>query len=302
MVKFTANDIPPLDGKVIIVTGGNVGLGKETVSQLGKHNPAKIYIASRSQSRSEAAIKELQAENPQISPLAFLPLDLSSFASIKAATETFVRQESRLDLVVANAGIMMVAPGLTADGYEIQFGTNHMGHALFIQRLLPLMHSTRQIAVNVPRIVIVSSGSIAMVPTDIYPFDALKTNMASRRTTQRYTISKTANFQYARVLSEKNPDLDIVCVHPGMVNTGLSASTDGFFLRWFNVLVSAAFGTSASIGALNQIWAAVSPDVKTGGSYGPVGVEWKGSAPARKQDVAEQLYEWTQKELAPHVP
>lgn len=151
-------DIPDLTGQVIIVTGGNAGLGFESIRQLAKHNPAHIYLAARSKQKAEEAIQKLKETNPQCPPISFLSLDLASFASIKAAARTFMSSESRLDILMNNAGIMDTPKGLTEDGYEVQFGTNSMGPALFTQLLMPVLQRTGQVNPEA-RVVFLSSGT-----------------------------------------------------------------------------------------------------------------------------------------------
>ncbi len=292
-------DIPDLDGQVIIVTGGNSGLGLETIRQLGKHRPARIYLAARSQDKAEAAIKQLRDSNPEICPIRFLKLDLSSFASVKAAVKTFETAESRLDILVNNAGIMMTVEGLTEDGYEIQFGTNVMGPALFTQLLLPILQHTAKLNHHT-RVVNVSSASERMAPSDVYPFAELKTNMANRHTTARYCTSKLANIHYTSAIAERSEDVKFVSVHPGMVATNLANNTTGFFLRAF-IAASVPFSASAEKGALAQIWAAVSPDVKSGEFYAPVAVPSRRSKASRDRVLQERLWEWIQGELKGHL-
>ena len=127
-------DIPSLAGKIIVVTGGNSGLGKESILQLGKHTPKKIIMAARSEKKARAAIKEIEAEVPGIN-LSFLSLDLSSFDSIKKAAVSVLERFDRLDVLLNNAGLMGLPPSLTEDGYEMHFGSNHMGPALFTKLL-----------------------------------------------------------------------------------------------------------------------------------------------------------------------
>src|SRR5690348_16871052 len=110
---------------MLIGLAGNVGLGRETVRQLAKHNPAHIYLAARSKAKAETTIQELKLENTKASPISFIELDLSSFESIKKAASTVNTSSERLDLLINNAGIMCTPPGTTAEGYELQFGTNH---------------------------------------------------------------------------------------------------------------------------------------------------------------------------------
>ncbi|KAF3932441.1 hypothetical protein ABW19_dt0200996 [Dactylella cylindrospora] len=297
------SDIPDLSGQVIIVTGGNAGLGLETIRQLAKHNPARIYLAARSKERAEAAIEQLTAKSSGSSssspPISFLQIDLSSFASIKSAVDTFKRSESRLDILVNNAGIMMTPEGLTAEGYEIQFGTNVMGPALLTNLLLDLIKETAKINPEA-RVVNLSSASERMAPNDIYQFDQLKTTMSSRNTTARYCISKIANIHYSSALAERCPEVKIISVHPGMVATNLHHNSTGVFLRPF-LYFAILFATPVEKGALSQIWAAVSPDAKTGEFYSPVGIPGKGSKQSRNHELQEKLWEWVEKELQGHL-
>lgn len=140
-------DIKDLGGKVIIVTGGNTGLGKEAVLQLARHNPSHIYLAARTPSKGEAAVAEIKSAVPS-AQISYLPLDLASFNSVTSAVKTFTDESKRLDILMNNAGIMATPPQESEEGYEIQvshscnadlpkfadgslkFGTNHMGHAV----------------------------------------------------------------------------------------------------------------------------------------------------------------------------
>lgn len=300
MSAFTSGDIPDLKDKIIIVTGGNVGLGLETVRQLSEHNPARIYLAARSQAKAEAAIKSLQQKNPNISPISFLQLDLASFESIKKAAAEYLGNESRLDLLVNNAGIMMTPGGLTKDGYEIQFGTNVMGPALFTQLLLPILRDTAK-AAGQARVVMLSSAAHAQAPSDSYPFEELKTPMQGRHPTARYTMSKLADLHYTKALSEREKEVQIVPVHPGMVSTNLHHASTGTFLKLFLYSAINLFAAPVEKGALSQIWAAVSRDAKSGQYYGPVGKAEPGSKLSRNYELQEKLYKWIQRELQGHV-
>ncbi|KAK0640046.1 putative oxidoreductase [Lasiodiplodia hormozganensis] len=288
-------DIPDLSGQVIIVTGGNAGLGFETVRQLAKHNPSRVYLAARSKEKAEAAIKQLKDADPDCAPITFLHLDLSSFQSIIAAAQTFKASESRLDILVNNAGIMMTAEGLTKDGYEIQFGTNVMGPALFTQLLLPVLKRTAKINPQA-RVVNLSSGSEAVAPGDIYKFDELKTTMPNRHTTARYALSKIADIHYTTAMAEKHKDVRFISVHPGMVATNLHHDSTGTFLKPF-LYAAILFATPVEKGAYSQLWAAVSPDAQSGEFYGPVGVAGKGSKLSQDRVLGEQLWDWIQGEL-----
>lgn len=300
MPTFSSQDIPGLKGQVIIVTGGNVGLGYETIRQLGEHNPATIYLAARSRPKAEEAIAKLNGANPRLTDLRFLQLDLASFESVKAAASEFLQQEDRLDILINNAGIMMTAEGLTEDGYEVQFGTNVLGPALLTQLLLPILRKTAKVN-SQTRMVMLSSAAHSRAPGDVYKFDELRTTAPSRHTTQRYTQSKLANLQYARALAEREKHVKIIPVHPGMVATNLHHASTGTFLKPF--LNAAVFLAATPIekGALSQIFAAVSPSAKHGQYYGPIAKEESGSKLSRNHELQEELFQWIQGELAEHV-
>ncbi|KAM5343307.1 hypothetical protein ACJ41O_014273 [Fusarium nematophilum] len=298
-------DIPDLSGRVILVTGGNIGLGKETVLQLGKHNAAHIFLAARSEAKALQAIKEIRQAVPDVAKITFLHLDLTSFDSIKQAVASFESQSTMLHLLINNAGIMATPAGTTQDGYEVQFGTNHMGHALLTKLLLPTLKKTA--AATTPpqgvRVVTLASSAETMAPaTDTYNFDKLKTDMAAISTITRYGISKIANIHYAREFARHNPDILSVSVHPGVVNTNLTSGPAASWpiLRLFLPLFS-PFITNVATGTKNQLWAAVSPDVKSGEFYYPVGTLGKGSKLSKDNALAEELWNWTEMELEGHI-
>lgn len=294
------HDVPDLTGQVIIVTGGNAGLGFETIKQLAQHNPARIYLAARSTDKAESAIQELQKEDKVTAPISHLMLDLSSFESIKNAATTFQQSQSRLDVLINNAGIMMTAEGLTKDGYEVQFGTNVMGHALLTQLLLPLLRQTAKMNPET-RVVTLSSASEAMASSNIYNFDELKTTMSGHSTQQRYCISKIGNVHYSAGMARHYSDVKFICVHPGMVATNLHHESSGMFLRAFLYAAIWAFATPADKGAHSQIWASVSSNARSGEFYAPVGKPGKGSKQSRDQKLSESLFVWIQSELNPHL-
>lgn len=113
------------------MAAGNTGLGFETVKQMAVHNPSHIFLAARTPSKGEAAVAAVRETSPA-TKVTFLPLDLSSFESISTAVQEFSSKSDRLDLLINNAGIMAVPKGATKEGYEIQFGTNHMGRKAFL--------------------------------------------------------------------------------------------------------------------------------------------------------------------------
>ncbi|KAK8085088.1 hypothetical protein PG997_006359 [Apiospora hydei] len=301
-------DVPDLTGKIILVTGGNVGLGKETIYQLAKHRPAHIYLAARSAAKAQEAIKDIQQRAPDAAPITFLECDLSSFDSIKSAAANFLSQSSELHILINNAGIMACPPGKTKEGYEIQFGTNHMGHAQLTKLLLPTLLKTAEKAPEgAVRIVSLSSMGEAFAAKDPYA-DAdtrLKSDLASLSTWTRYGIAKLANVHHSRALAQRYPSLRCVAVHPGAVRTELTrgplATYSAFSLIMTPLHWLATFAmTPVSEGAKNQVWAAVSPDAQSGHFYYPVAVDGKASAQAKDDKLCEQLWAWMEKELEAH--
>lgn len=293
-------DIPDLSGKVILVTGGNTGLGLETVLQLAKHNPAHIYLAARSEEKGNHAIKEVQEKVPNAPPITFLLLDLGSLESIKAAAASFRASSDRLDILINNAGIMAVPEGLTKDGYEIQFGTNHLGHALLTKLLLPTLKATAATSSSDVRVLLLSSSAESLAPKDSYHLDKTKSTMPHIGTWTRYGQSKLANLHYSAALAKRHPDIKFISLHPGVVKTNLGDS----FINSYGALLGPVLRLIANIttvsvekGALNQLWAATGRDAESGVFYYPVGVTGKGSALSNNEKVREQLWEWTEKEL-----
>ncbi|KAF2167255.1 hypothetical protein M409DRAFT_22682 [Zasmidium cellare ATCC 36951] len=298
-----SKDIPSLAGKVILITGGNAGLGKESALQLAHHDPSEIWIASRNLSKAQAAIAEIRTIIPD-ARLKALQLDLASLESVKSAADEFLRQTSRLDILFLNAGIMSCPPGLSQEGYEIQFGTNHLGHAALVKLLLPHLEATATATAPASDVRVISVSSMAhkYVPSGGIDFASLQTTAEKHPTNDRYGQSKLANILYARELAKRHPRVTSVSVHPGIVKTDLHADIAGnFVVRAFSKCVVPLIGLDVEQGARNQLWAATAKKgVESGEYYTPVGVKGGDSAFSRDQGLAGRLWEWTQTELAKH--
>ncbi|KAL2073916.1 hypothetical protein VTL71DRAFT_11242 [Oculimacula yallundae] len=303
IVSFnTETDIPALDGEVILITGGNVGLGKQTILQLSKHNPKRIYLAARTQSKAEAAIQEIESLVPS-APITFIQCDLTSLKSVQQCAREFTSKEGRLDLLFLNAGVMALPAGTTTEGYEIQFGTNHVGHALLTKLLLPTLVKTAQEPGADVRIISVSSIGHIGAPWAGISFPDLKSDMKGFSTWSRYGQSKLANILFARALEKRYGEKGImaVAVHPGVVDTELYKTTfSGYFGlgKWLDRGKRFVI-TGVEKGALNQLWAAVGKKdvVQSGEYYTPVGVSGQGSKTSLNEELADKLWEWTEKEL-----
>ncbi|EGP92332.1 unnamed protein product [Zymoseptoria tritici ST99CH_3D1] len=290
-------DIPSLEGKVILITGGNTGLGKETVLQLAKHNPKEIFLAARTPSKAHAAIEEIKNAVPS-GNVSFIQLDLTSLQSVKEAAEDFHKRSDRLDLLINNAGIMAVPWSKTKEGYEIQFGTNHVGHALLTKLLLSTLLKTAEQPGADVRVINLSSEGHNMAPGIIYDQDKLETY----NTWRRYGQSKLANIYHARELQRRYPSITATSIHPGVIITDLYASQQktNIVMKMFLPIMKMAT-LDVPGGAKNTLWAATTPDkatVRESHYWKPVGSKSGGSFwYAQKTEPAKELWEWTEEQL-----
>ncbi|ORY18700.1 hypothetical protein BCR34DRAFT_553326 [Clohesyomyces aquaticus] len=306
-IRFSpAQDIPSLAGKIILVTGGNAGLGKQTVLYLAQHAPKRIYLAARTASKASSAIAEIEKAVPNAS-IEHLPLDLTSFSSIRDAASTFRAKESRLDILINNAGVMATPYSLTKDGYEIQFGTNHMGHALLTKLLLPTLLDTAKEPGSDVRIVNISSMGHMMAPSGGMIWD--QAALEKQYTWRRYGQSKLANILFTNELAARYPQITSVSIHPGVIVTDLYTSLKSNFilnvlLGFYQLLTPILPGhyKSPEGGALNQTWAATTPKdkLKNGEFYTPVGKTGSGSKLSHDQGLGMKLWEYTEEEFAKH--
>jgi NAD(P)-dependent dehydrogenase (short-subunit alcohol dehydrogenase family) len=291
----------------MITPTGNAGLGKQTVAYLAAHKPARIYLAARTASKASAAIADIKSSVPNACDIIHLPLDLTSFSSIAEAAATFQRSESRLDILINNAGIMACPYSTTKEGYEIQFGTNHMGHALFTRLLLPTLLKTAETPDGDARIVTLSSAGHAIGVPNGLVLD--QQALEQQGTWKRYGQSKLCNLLYARELAERYPQITSVSLHPGVIFTDLFQSMrSNVFLKlgmWvygcFFFMIPGHF-KSPEGGALNQTWAATTrkENLVNGAYYKPVGVKSEGSKSARDKGLQKKLWEYTDAELSKH--
>ncbi|KAK5735766.1 hypothetical protein LTR17_007938 [Elasticomyces elasticus] len=305
LVFDPVKDIPSLSGKVILVTGGTAGLGRETVLSFAAHTPAHIFFTGRSKSSADSLVKEAKSKFPE-APITFVQCDLASLESVQKAAKSILEQTDRLDIGMLNAGVMALPPGLTKDGYEIQFGTNHIGHALLVKLLTPLLESTAKRTSDVRLVWNTSLGYKGHLKGGIF-FDKLKTTQSNITPAlahwMRYGQSKLANLVYSRAYANKHPSITSVSIHPGVSATGLVTSLS-FANRMFVYATNINNMISAEECAWNQEWAATAPlgtgkrEVQSGRYYEPVGIEMEPTGEAKSEELAEKLWTWTQDELA----
>jgi NAD(P)-dependent dehydrogenase (short-subunit alcohol dehydrogenase family) len=276
---WTLADMPPQTGRRAIVTGTG-GLGYETALALAGAG-ASVLLAGRNAAKGDESLDRIRRAHPA-ADVAFASLDLASLASIAAFAEQMTTEGQSIDLLVNNAGVMMPPQrSLTADGFELQFGTNHLGHFALTGRLLPLLRQGRG-----PRVVAVSSGAHNVGRID---FDNLQWERGYSPMTA-YGMSKLANLMFALELQRRSDaagwGVTSLAAHPGYARTELIANgpgDDSWMSRISRTLIEPWASQSAADGALPQLFAATSPDAVGGGYYGPGRLmEMKGPpAPAR---------------------
>ncbi|WNM34994.1 oxidoreductase [Streptomyces sp. Li-HN-5-11] len=274
MAGWNVSDIPDLGGRVAVVTGANSGLGYVTARELARRG-AQVVLACRSERRGAAAADRIVAEVPG-ARAECARLDLGDLASVREFAETLPYE--RLDLLVNNAGVMALPYGTTADGFETQFGVNHLGHFALTGLLLPVLLATPG-----ARVVTVSSMMHAL--SNIDPAD-----LGSERRYRRWTAyarSKTANLLFthelARRLRAAGVDVVAAAAHPGYAATNLqTAGPRAEGRRVAERLMTAGnrvFAQSAEAGALPTLYAATAPGVRPDSFTGPSLAMWRG-APA----------------------
>ncbi|HEX2913684.1 MAG TPA: oxidoreductase [Chloroflexia bacterium] len=266
MPEWTARKIPDQTGRVVIVTGGNSGLGYESALALARKG-AEVIVASRNQAKAQNALDRIRQQIPG-AKVGFMQLDLASQASVHAFAGNFKAKYNRLDLLFNNAGIATVSRQETEDGFEMHLGVNHLGHFALTGLLLDKLLAT-------PGSRIITTTSVLQTIGWIN-FEDLQL----KRTYTRffaYGQSKLANMLFAleldRRLKAAGATTLSVAAHPGYSNTNMtqkSASTFGTFLedilfKFTNEVVA----QNAEMGALPQLYAATAPGVKGGELYGP---------------------------------
>ncbi|QRW13834.1 short chain dehydrogenase [Ceratobasidium sp. AG-Ba] len=296
---FAVEQIPDLAGQIVIVTGGNAG------ALLSKN--AKVYLAARSRPRAEEAIEWLKNETGK--EAIFLELDLASFNSIKKATEEFKSKEQELHVLYNNAGVMAPPVELkTAEGYDLQFGTNVLGHFYFTKLLLPaLLHTAKNspLAHGHARIINTSSSAVYIGPRGHIVWDTLGTSEDSDARRKRmgtnvlYAQSKIGNVLFSNELAKQYGDQGIISVslNPGNLKTEL-----GRHLTRLHIWLLEFILYPASYGALTQLWAGTTPDIEQ--LNGKFLIPWArigdAGAFARDEQLAKKLWNWCEEQVKGH--
>lgn len=266
--EWTTADMPDLSGKKVIVTGANSGVGYEAARAFAEKG-AHVIFACRSRQKAESAVAELRQQSPDVS-VEIIPLDLADLDSVREFATTYMANHERLDILVNNAGIMAIPYRQTADGFEMQFGTNHLGHFALTGFLLDRILTTEE-----ARVVTVSSG---LHRAGKINFDDLQ-GEASYNKRAAYSQSKLANLLFAyelqRKLANSGQNAISVAAHPGYSATNLQHvgpnMEESAVQRTMMTLANTLFAQSSEMGALPTLYAATDPDVEGCDYIGPGG-------------------------------
>lgn len=285
--KWTAEQIPLQAGKTALVTGANSGIGYQAALELARHG-AHVLLGCRNAAKGSAALARQKREAPGAS-VEVVQLDMASLASIRAFAAGFLARGVVLDLLINNAGVMALPTReLTEDGFERQFGTNHLGHFALTGLLLPAL-----LAAQAPRVVTVASLAHR---TGKIEFDNLQSEKSYKgKGWEAYNASKLANILFAKELDRRvraaHSALLSLAVHPGVSITNIFENGPGA-----NGLKAIAVKVLAPVlmqkddaGALPTLYAATSPDAKGGEYIGPDGFGELKGAPVVVQPKPQAL-------------
>jgi retinol dehydrogenase-12 len=276
-----------LPGKVVVITGGNSGIGKETAVELARMG-AHVLIAARNPSRAAAAVKEVQERTSAGNRVETMPLDLASFASVRAFADAFTNAHDRLEVLVNNAGGVLSKRSVTGDGHESQFQVNHLSHFLLTNLLRDtLVRSAPARVVNIASVAHKSARKAL-------DFDDLDYERRRYRGFRVYGETKLMNILFTRELAKRWDGTDVTAnaVHPGFVASNFAKEGD---LGWWGNIgmpLTRPFSISLQQGAVTPVYVASSPDVE--GITGQYFVKCKVTGPrpaALDDDTAARLWE-----------
>lgn len=267
-MSWTDNDIPDQTGRVAVITGANGGLGLASAKALARAG-AHVVMAARNQDKAARARDEILAITPEAS-LEVVELDLGSFESTRKAAAQILAAHPKVDILMNNAGLMAMPEQRTDDGYEMQFGVNHLGHWLLTAELLPAL-----LAADAARVVTVSS----MARLNGKAVDPDNVNMEGNYSAwPAYGRAKLANYHFALGLQQEFEKAGVAAqslvAHPGGTNTDLQsrsvAEGGGGRMADMSEQMMVRMGMSPGRGALSQLRAATDPNAKGGQLYGPL--------------------------------
>ncbi len=262
--KWTSADVPSQSGRVAVITGSNTGVGYQAAAVLAERG-AHVVLAVRNLAKGDDAKARITARHPD-SIVSVQELDLASLASVRKAADELRATHPRIDLLINNAGVMTLEKAGTEDGFELQFGTNHLGHFALTGLLLDTM-----LTADGSRVVTMSSPGHRILAT--IDFDHLRLDSSYNRYSG-YGKSKLANllftYELARRLKAKGAPTAALAAHPGAADTELLRNVPGV-IRNPAQFVWHRYAQSPAMGALPPLRAATDPNARSGQYYGPDG-------------------------------
>jgi NAD(P)-dependent dehydrogenase (short-subunit alcohol dehydrogenase family) len=270
MTQWTAADMPSQASKLAVVTGANSGLGYFTALELARKG-AEVVMACRAREKTETAMQNIRKEVPD-ARLVFVPLDLADLASVRSFAQTVAEKYAKLDLLINNAGVMALPLCRTKDGFEMQIGTNHLGHFALTGLLLERLRAA-------PDARVVNVASLAHNWAPGLDLDDLNYERSRYHKWIAYGRSKLANllftFELQRRLGRAGIGVMSVAAHPGYSATNLGFAGPAMEKSLLGKLAmdigNNLFAQPADRGALPQLYAATMPDVQSGDYIGPDG-------------------------------
>ena len=280
--NWTDTDIPDLSGRVVLITGATSGLGLQSALALAEHG-AQVILAGRSPEKLRSAEAEVVAVATGSAPTT-VDVDLASLTSIRAAAEQVGARVGHLDVLLNNAGVMAPPKSRTTDGFELQIGTNHLGHFALTGLLMPLLLANDE---SVPaRVVTVSSAAHRMGGIDL---GDLNYENRSYSAWSAYGASKLANLLFTSELDRRagaaGLSLVAAAAHPGYAATNLQYAgpryAQNVIGKGLTAVTNRLLGQSAKAGAWPQLYAATGPDVRGNDYFGPTGLRETRGNPGR---------------------
>lgn len=286
--NWTSQDIPDQSGRLAVITGASAGLGAETARVLAAKG-AHVIMAVRDLVKGETVGSAIRKETPE-AQLELLQLDLADLTSVAAFVDRMTQTTPKIDLLINNAGVMVPPEGRTAQGFELQMGTNHLGHFAMTAGLLPMLKASPGARLVVLSSIAHKSGALN--------FDDLTWTQRRYNRWGAYGASKLANLMFAYEAARRfgGPDLRVIAAHPGATATEL--------MRHLGPAKALAplFAQSVEMGTLPTLRAATDPDAQNGEYYGPKGFMEIRGAPvkvgstraSRDEAAAAKLWEMSE--------
>ncbi len=290
MKPWGLTHLPDLTGKTAVVTGATAGIGFETAKVLAQRG-VRVWLACRDTVKARLAAERMEAQGAALA-VQVVALDLASLQSVRECAENLRQQLPQLDLLINNAGVMVPPYSLTQEGFELQFGTNHLGHFALTGHLISLLRTTRN-----ARVVTVSSGVHHFGTMNFEDLHSQKSYHPGRA----YAQSKLANllftYELQRRLQAAGSDTLALAAHPGWARTDLQRHVKtNVLVRWLLKLAERLLSQDSRAGALPSLRAAGDPRVSPGDFYGPNGFLQSKGAPVRvNSNSASRNRAWQQR-------